>query len=466
LLTTQNQQEATVTSTDIPALTDFDLDGDLIRPGDDAYDAARATFYGGTDLHPALIARPRDAAGVARVVGLARDTGLELAVRSGGHSGAGHASTEGGILLDVSQLKDIEIDPESRTAWAGSGLTAAEFTTAAAKHGLAVGFGDTGSVGLGGITLGGGVGFLVRKYGLTIDSLLGAEVVTADGRVLVADAGHEPDLFWALRGGGGNFGVVTRFRFRLHPVADAFGGMLILPATPEVLAGFMAAADAAPEDLSAIANVMPAPPMPFVPAELHGKLILMALVFAAGDPDEGERAVAPLRALATPIADMLAPMAYADLYPPEDEDYHPTAVGRTMFVDHVDVDTARMILERLEASDASMRVTQLRALGGAYARVPADATAFAHRSSRVMVNLAAFYDGDDDKPVRQRWVDDFATDLGQGDDGVYVNFVSDERPESVRAAYPGATWDRLAEIKRRYDPANLFRRNHNIPPAA
>ena len=199
---------------------------------------------------------------------------MELAVRSGGHSGAGHSVTDGGIVLDLSDLKGLDIDVEGRTAWAETGLTAAEVTEALGEHGLAIGFGDTGSVGIGGITLGGGVGYLVRKFGLTIDDLLAAEVVTADGQRLLVDAETHPDLFWAIRGGGGNFGVVTRFKYRLHELPETLGGMLILPATAETVAGFIAAAEAAPDELSTIANVMPCPPMPFVPEEHHGELVI------------------------------------------------------------------------------------------------------------------------------------------------------------------------------------------------
>ena len=442
-----------------------DLGDRLITPDDPGYDTARAVFVGGFDRRPAVIVRAANAGDVAYVVDLARETGLELAVRSGGHSGAGHSTTDGGILLDLRGLTDLDVDVPGRTAWAGAGLSAGELTTALAAHGLAVGFGDTGSVGIGGITLGGGVGYLVRKHGLTIDSLLAAEIVTADGRLIRTDAETEPDLFWAIRGGGGNFGVVTRFRYRLQPLAGIVGGMLVLPATPETIAGFMAASAAAPEELSTIANVMPAPPMPFLPEAVHGRLIVMGMLAFAGDAGAGERAIAPFRALATPLADLVRPMSYPEMYPPEDDSYHPTAVGHTMFIDHVDRDVAATIVARLEASDASVRVAQLRALGGAMARVPADATAFAHRSSPIMVTVAAFYDGPADRVVRQAWVDDFAAALRQGDDGAYVNFLNDEGPARVRQAYPGATWDRLRELKARYDPTNLFRLNQNIPPA-
>ena len=455
----------TQTTISIPQLRDT-VRGRVIDPSDADYDQARTVVAGTVDRHPAVIVRVADASDVARVVTLARESGAELAVRCGGHSGAGHGVTEGGIVIDLRDMKGLQIDPEGRTAWAEGGLTAVEYSTQAAEHGLATGFGDTGSVGLGGLTLGGGVGYLVRKHGLTIDSLLAADVVTADGELLRTDAQTNPDLFWAIRGGGGNFGVATRFHYRLHEVGTVVGGMLILPATADVIAGFIAAAEAAPDELSTIANVMPAPPMPFLAEEHHGKLIVMALMVHAGDVEAGERAVAPFRALAEPLADMLKPMPYPEIYPPDDPEYRPLAVARTMFVDHVDQAVAETIMDRLQASDAAMRVAQLRVLGGAMARVPVDATAFAHRASRIMVNVAAFFEGPHDLDQRQAWVDEFTNVLHQDDDGAYVNFLVDEGEERIRAAYPGSTWDRLAAIKARYDPTNLFRLNQNIPPAA
>jgi hypothetical protein len=327
---------------------------------------------------------------------------------------------------------------------------------------MATGFGDTGSVGIGGITLGGGIGYLTRKYGLTIDSLRAAEIVTADGELRRIDARTEPDLFWAIRGGGGNFGVATRFQYQLQPVDRIVGGMLLLPATAEVIERFIAAADAAPDELTAIANVMTAPPLPFLPVELHGTLVLMALMCYAGDPIEGANCLATFKGLATPLADFVKPMAYHEIFPPDDPSYHPTAVGRTMFIDHVDGSVARTILQYLEASDAPLRVAQIRVLGGAMARVSADATAFAHRDRRLLVNVAAFYTGEADRPARQSWVDEFSSALNQGYHGAYVNFLNNEGPARVRAAFPGKTWDRLCAIKRHYDPQNFFRSNENI----
>src|SRR5829696_6995152 len=339
--------------------------GQLIRSEDDGYDEARTVFYGGYDRRPELIVRVKDATDISRVIALARESGLELAVKSGGHSVAGHSTIDGGIVLDLTEMKNLELDVEGRTAWAQTGLTAGEYTAAAGAHGLATGFGDTGSVGIGGITLGGGVGYLVRKHGLTIDDLLAAEVVTADGELLHVDAEAHPDLFWAIRGGGGNFGVATRFQFELHQVDTVVGGMMILPATPEVIGSFVAEADAAPEELSTIANIMVAPPMPFVPAEVHGQLIIMAMVVYAGEVDEGERAIAPFRALAEPIVDMVKPMPYPEIYPPEDDDYHPVASARTMFLDTIDRSVAESIVEYLRTSSALMAVAQIRVLGGA-----------------------------------------------------------------------------------------------------
>ncbi|HET6814374.1 MAG TPA: FAD-binding oxidoreductase, partial [Actinomycetota bacterium] len=258
-------------SISIPRLRDS-FDGRVTAPDDPGYDQARKVFYGKYDRRPAAIVRPADAAEAAQVVTLAADSGLELAVRSGGHSLAGHSVSEGGIVLDLSEMTALDLDLEGRTAWAQTGLTAGAYTTAVGAHGLATGFGDTASVGIGGLTLGGGVGFLVRRHGLTIDNLLAAEVVTADGRALQVDAETHPDLFWAIRGGGGNFGVATRFRYRLHELPSIVGGMLLLPGSAEVIEALVATAEAAPEELSLIANVMVAPPMPFLPPTAHGQL--------------------------------------------------------------------------------------------------------------------------------------------------------------------------------------------------
>jgi FAD/FMN-containing dehydrogenase len=444
------------------------FDGRVIAPDDPGYDQARRVFYGSIDHRPAVIVRPTTPAEVAQVVTIARETGLELAVRGGGHSLAGHSGTDGGIVLDLAGMTALAIDPQQRTAWAEAGLTAGAYTTAAGAHGLATGFGDTASVGIGGLTLGGGVGYLVRKHGLTIDNLLAVELVTADGRLVTASDQEHPDLFWALRGGGGNFGVATRFRYRLHPVDRIVGGMLLLPATAEVIAGFVAAAEAAPEDLSAIANIMKAPPMPEIPEQAHGKLIVMALLCWAGEVQAGERAMARFRGLATPYADLVRPMPYPDIYQFTEGGPGPDhEAARSLFLDTVDQQVAATILDHLQASTAPIAVAQLRVLGGAMARVPADATAFAHRRRRVMAALGAVWErpGAAEAAAHEAWVVELAAALRQGDPGVYVNFLGDEGQARVCQAYPGSTWERLVAVKARYDPTNLFRRNQNVPPA-
>jgi len=439
--------------------------GAVLTPLDPAYDQARKVFYGSYDRRPAVIVRPVDAADVASVVSVAADTGLELAVRSGGHSPAGHGTTEGGILLDLADMKAIEIDASDRVAWAETGLTAAEYTYATGALGLATGFGDTGSVGIGGLTLGGGIGYLVRKHGLTLDSLLAADLVTADGSVIRVTHKTEPELFWAIRGGGGNFGVATRFLFRLHPVDTILGGLLVLPAAADVVIKITEQADAAPEELSTIANIMLAPPMPGLPDEHIGRPVVMLLMAYAGEVEAGQRAIAPFRALATPIVDMVGPMPYRDLYqfteggPPINEE-----AARSFFVDDIDLDSAEAVIDQLHQTTAPIAVAQLRVLGGALTRVASDGTAFAHRQRRMLVAVGAVFDDPSENDLHRDWVDRVATALRRGEPGMYVGFLGEEGETSVREAYPGSTWDRLAAVKARYDPTNLFRRNQNVAP--
>ena len=442
-----------------------EVGGSVIEPDQDRYDEARTLFYGGMDRRPAAVVRVANAADVAKVIEFAHRAGIELSVRSGGHSLAGHSVVDGGIVVDLSELRGLELDVDGRTAWAGAGLTTGEYTTAAAAHELATGFGDSPSVGISGITLGGGVGYLSRKHGLTIDSLIGAELVTADGRILQVDPETHPDLFWAIRGGGGNFGVVTRLGYRLHELGSVVGGILMLPATEDAIASFVEAADEAPEELTAIANVMSAaPPMPMVPEEHHGKPAIFALVVHAGDAEAGERAVDRLRGIAEPIADLLRPMTYPEIYLPEEEGYHPVGAVRTGFLDAFDRGHAETILERLGTATGMMAVAQLRMLGGAVARVPNDATAYAHRDRRIIVAVASLFEDPGERSAHEAWAADFAAALG-ATRGAYVNFLGDEGDDRVREAYPGPTWERLREIKRRYDPENLFRGNQNVPPA-
>ena len=440
------------------------LAGRTIRPGDADYDAARSTFYGGNATHPGAIVRVANADDVSRVISFARDRGIELAVRSGGHSLVGSCGTDSGIVIDLHDRRRVDIDADARTAWAEAGITAVELAQALDAHDLALSFGDTGSVGIGGLVTGGGVGYLVRKHGLTIDAVIAAEVVTADGTVRRVDAQTEPDLFWAIRGGGGNFGVVTRFQFRAAPLGECFGGMFMIPATAETVRRFIELSDAAPEELSTIANVMPGA-APYVAPELVGKLMIFALVLYAGPPADGERALAPLRALATPFIDMVKPMRYPEIYPPEDESYHPLGDNHNMFLDRVDAPTAEMIVREISAPTTAMfHVAQIRVLGGAMARIPVDATAFAHRRSKIMVNLGVVYTDESEGATHRAWIARVGAALRQSDGGAYVNFLARDAAERLRAAYPGATYDRLVQIKRRYDPTNLFRLNANVPP--
>ena len=396
---------------------------------------------------------------------LARETGLPLAVRSGGHSGAGHSVVDDGIVLDLRDLNELDIDVDGRTAWAGAGLTAAEYTTAAAEHGLATGFGDTGSVGLGGITLGGGIGYLVRKHGLTIDSLLAADLVTADGELIRVDAEHHPDLFWAIRGGGGNFGVATRFKYRLHPVESTVGGMLILPATADtdrrVHRGRRRGAGRALDDRQR--HALPADAVrargaarkardlrPHGLRRRHrGRRTSRRAVPSAGDAARrpGARAAVPGRCIRRRTTS-----------------YHPLAVSRTMFIDRIDRAVAATMIERLEASDAAMRVAQLRVLGGAMARVPDDATAFAHRTARSWSTSRPSTRDPTTSRCARRGSPSSRRPCTRATGGVR-QLPRRRGRERVRAAYPGTTWDRLATIKARYDPDNLFRLNQNIPPA-
>lgn len=450
---------------DLAALTPH-LTGDVIAPDHPEYESSRTIFYSGFDQQPAAIVRVADAPDVARVVRFAGDLGIELAVKAGGHSLSGFSLSEGGLVVDLSAMKGIDIDPEARTASAQGGVTTGELTTATAEHGLTIGFGDTGSVGIGGITLAGGIGFLVRKYGLTIDNLLGAEIVTADGEIVTADETTNPDLFWAIRGGGGNFGVVTRFDYRLNPVRQIVGGMMALPATPEAITGLVAVADAAPDEFSAILNVMVAPPIPFVPPELHGKQMVMALMAHVGGAEAAEETLGEIRALAEPLADYVGPIEYTQLFEePEGEEFHPMAKSHNMFIDELDRADAEKIIDAIGDSPAAMSAVQLRVLGGAAARVPVDATAFAHRQRKIMVNIAGMYMDPSAADATSEWVDRISDALapGGGDAG-YAAFVTEEGEVGAHRAYPEETWDRLREIKRKYDPYNLFHRNHNIPP--
>ena len=436
------------------------LKGRIVVPGDPDYDKQRVVFSGEFDRKPAVIVRVADVFDIQKTIAFAKETNLDLAIRSGGHSA--FSTVENGIVIDLRDMRKFEIDSTKKTAWAETGLTTAEVTTELDKHNFVLGFGDTGSVGIGGITLGGGTGFLVRKFGLTIDNLLAAEIVTAEGTILQVDKDHYSDLFWAIRGGGGNFGVVTKFQYKLEDMGEWYGGMMLLPATPEVIAGLVEIAKHAPDELTAIVNIMPTPPMPFVPKEHHGKLSVMALIMYAGNPTAGEKVIAPIRALAKPIADMVKPIRYKEIFSHQDENYHPKVVTRNFHVSTVDHTLAEKIITHLNSLNAPMKILQLRVLGGAMSRVPVDDTAYAHRKNHIMGNVVSLYETEEEKQQRQRWADEFVTLLDQGDPAVYVNFLGPYDKDRIKNAYPGKTWERLVAIKKQYDPSNFFHNNVNI----
>jgi FAD/FMN-containing dehydrogenase len=442
------------------------LTGSIVLPDDAPYDTAREVHNARFDRRPSIIVRAADAADVAAAVRFAGGYDLELAVRSGGHSLKGDGTSEGGLVVDLSAMKGLLIDPEARLAWAQTGLTAGEVTAAAAAHGLAVPFGDTASVGIGGLTTGGGIGFLTRKHGLTVDNVVAAELVTADGRILTVDEAHHPDLFWAIRGGGGNVGVVTRFVYRLVDVGMVVGGGIALPATADAIAGLVRAARQAPDELTLISFVMYAPPLPFIPAERVGELTLMVLGVYAGDVESGAAAWAPIRALGEPIADLVGPMPYPAIY-------QFTAAGeargggsiRSWFADDLDLIDAECILSLMREAPSPAAMTQIRVFGGAMARVAPGATAFSQRDANVLVAAMAMFEVGDDPAPSDAWTSRAFETFVPKMTGVYANFLGDEGQDRVRAAYPHGAYETLASIKRRHDPANLFRLNQNVPPA-
>ncbi len=440
--------------------------GQVLAPGDRDYDHARRVHNAAADRHPALIVRPIDAGDVALVIAHARRTGLPLVVRAGGHSMANHSTGDGALVLDLSAMRGIEIDAAAQTAWADAGILAGEYTAATHEQGYVTPFGDTGSVGVAGITIGGGVGWLARKHGMTIDSLLAVEIVTADGRLRTASADEEPDLFWAIRGAGANFGVVTRLQFRLHPLVNVLAGDIVLPATREVLRDMIPALLAAPDELTAMPNVMLGPDDPAIPDEHRGRPVVYLSLVWSGSQDAGEQALAPLRALGSPINDTVTWKPYTDLFYPVDRDQVGTwgVSSRALFVDALDDATIEVILRRLAHPSAPEALVQVRVFGGEMARVPGDATAFGWRDRPAILWLITPYEDLSRAAEHDAWTAAFLAELPTSDATTYVNFMGDEGAEAVRGAYPAPTYARLRQLKLRYDPDNLFRSNHNIAP--
>jgi len=438
----------------------------VIDPGDDDYDRARRVHNAAVDRRPARVVRPLDAADVALAIAHAQDANLPLVVRAGGHSMAGHGTGDDSLVLDLSDMRGVDIDVSGRTAWADAGILAGEYTSATQRHGLITPFGDTGSVGVAGITLGGGVGWLVRKHGMTIDSLLAVEIVTADGRRRVASPEEDADLFWAVRGAGANFGVVTRMQFKLHPLDDVLAGDIVLPATHEVLRDMIPALLAAPDELTAMPMIMLAPPDPAIPDEFRGRVVVYLSFAWSGGRVDGERALAPLRDLGTPISESVEWQPYSNLFEPPDRDSVTTGgvSSRGLFIEALDGATIDVIHHRLAEPGVPKTYVELRVLGGAMARVPNDAAAFGWRDRAAIMWIITPIDDLDRTAEHEAWIASFHAELPAGDGATYLNFMGAEPEGAVRGAYPAATFSRLRQLKRRYDPDNVFRANHNIPP--
>jgi FAD/FMN-containing dehydrogenase len=441
------------------ARLDAELPDRTLRPGDPGYDAARGLYFTAVDRRPAAIVRPRSSAEVALAVRRLAGEGHRLTVKGGGHGFRSQGVADGVVALDLSALNRVEVNPGTRLARAGGGTTTGAFTAAAGEYGLATGFGDSPRVGIGGITQAGGIGFLHRSLGMTIDSLVGAEVVTADGATLEVSEMSHPDLFWAIRGGGGGFGVVTRFDFRVHPVDRVIGGMLMAPATPEVFHAWLELLASAPEALSGLVQALRAPPAPIFPPELHGTMLLAAYVVHSGDPDEGTRWIDRFRALSKPVMDEVAPLRYAALF---DEHGGPPAPPmirwRSCFRGAFTLDEVRTQFDLLaEPHEGLMRVLQVRALGGAMARIPSADTAFAHRRAAYLASVGAVLPGPEQAPVHSAWVERAHAEVaGSSGAGSYAGFLGDEDPDGCEAAWPASHRDRLRTIRARYDPDEVF----------
>lgn len=442
--------------------------GDVILPGDAAYEAERKVWNGLANYYPAAIVRCVDVEDVRLAVNFAREQGMTLSVRSGGHSIVGHSTNDGGLVIDLANLKKITIDPVNQMARLEPGLTWGEVANTLQPFGLAMTAGDVASVGVGGLLLGGGIGWMVRAYGLSIDRLRSVELVTADGQLLRASADEHPELFWGLRGGGGNFGIATAFEVNLHPGGTILGGAVFYEATEaeRILKEYARLAAAAPDELSTEAMLALAPPAPFIPPDKQGKPIVGILVCYTGDINEGEQVVAPLRQLATPIIDLIAPMPYPDIFAL-------TAIGevrglqhhgRSQFFETLSDDTIQTLVKATQAVMSPETVVALRVLGGAMSRVAPEATAFAHRDKHGMVLITHFAPLSADAASLADRTQHVFQVLSPYANGVYAGFLANEGEQRIREAYPPDTYARLVALKNQYDPNNLFRLNQNIKP--
>ncbi|WP_433168309.1 FAD-binding oxidoreductase [Kribbella sp. CA-247076] len=454
-------------TTEMQALEDFR--GELVRPGEPAYDELRKVWNGSVDRRPGLIARCTGVADVRSALAFARRTGGPVAVRGGGHSFPGHSTCDDGIVLDLSLLKGIRVDPVRRTARAQAGVLLGELDRETQAFGLATPSGIVTHTGVAGLTLGGGIGWLMRKYGLSIDNLLSVDVVTADGELVTASEDENADLFWGIRGGGGNFGVVTEFEFRLHPVGPiVYGGPIMWPMTesPRLLRFYRDWITDVPDELTTAVIHRWLPALPTIPPELQGRPVVLVLACYAGPVEDGERVVAPLKAFAPPLLDLCAPKPFVALQGMFDPSFPP---GRWYYMRSCDVaeltdDVIDVAAERGLAIDGPLTSYPIFHLGGAIARVPEDATAFGGRSHGHTVNFVASTLGPDGFDHQRDWVHDSWRAIEPHQVGAYVNFLTDEGPDRIRTAYGPTTYERLQSLKRTYDPTNLLHLNQNIPP--
>ena len=444
--------------------------GQVILPDDDLYESARKVWNATIDKHPALIARCATTADVVSAVNFAKDNGLVLAVRGGGHNIAGSAMCNDGIVIDLSQMKAAQVDAASLRATIEGGATLADFDAAAQAHGLATPLGINSTTGVAGLTLGGGFGWLSRKYGMTIDNLESAEVVTAAGEVVRASATKHPDLFWALRGGSGNFGVVTRFEFRLHPVGpNVLSGLIVYPLSEAkaVLQQYRDFMTKAPDELSVWAVLRQAPPLPFLPEAVHGKEIIALALIYTGDPKLGEPLVEPLRKFGTPLGEHVGVQPYIAWQQAFDPLLTPGA--RNYWKSHnfsvLDDGLFDVVIEYVKKLPSPQCEIFFGAIGGATTRPAPDSAAYAHRDALFVMNVHGRWTDKADDERCIRWARDyFKASAPFASGGVYVNFLTADEGDRVKAAY-GQNYDRLARIKRTYDPTNLFSTNQNIQPA-
>jgi FAD/FMN-containing dehydrogenase len=446
------------------------LRGELLRPGDPSYDEARSIWNGAHDKKPALIVRCHGVADVLSGVEFARSEGLTIAVRGGGHSIPGFSTSDGGLVLDLSPMNSVRVDPNRRTITAQAGCLWSDVDAEAQAFGLGLTGGLISTTGIAGFTLGGGIGWLVRRCGLTCDNLIGADIVTADGRYLHVSEDEHPELLWALRGGGGNFGVVTSFEFRAHEVGPTvYGGIVFYRGedAAAVLSGFREAAASAPDELSMAVNLTTAPPLPFLPEEVHGKPIIAVLGVFSGRAEDGDAATRSFRALAPAVVDLFSPMPYLamqglldPLYPRGMWNYF-----RSAFFADLDDATAQALISSYSQAPNEVSELHIHHLGGAMGRVSADATAFGTRDRDFILNVVARTPGAEGFDGVVEWARSACAKLGP-DAATYVNFTGEASQDRVQASYPAATYARLVAVKDRYDPTNLFRLNQNIPPSA